>query len=1095
MIGVQQHIKDRFNIKDDDYNKIKLLFLYSFALGFFIAFYFVPANSKFLENYGHFELPYAYIISGIVGIFAITVYSFIQKHKRSKTLFVSAIVFMLIISLLSKVFLVLLENNILNLSFDLQSALTRTISFFVFIWAWPFIALVATITGGLALRLFNLLQVKKFYGLINLGGVIAATISYFLISQILKLLNSQYDLILIGVFGLVAAIILLFYIYKKFPEKPKEKIKVKKQDKFKLFGGLLKNKFIFFIFLGAIASSVVIYITDYGFLISVKATKDEILGGDQGVASFLSLVFGGLKVGELIISLVSGRILTKGGLKLGLILLPLFITLLFLTAFLSAETVGVVSILFLALMTTGKMFERIIRRGVDDPSFNVLYQTLEDEQKLYVQTRVGLVQQGTIAIAGTFLLLVNLALQSSGSDFKVEFYPLYALPLMVIAIYIALQLYSKYKNRIKEILAEKKLFKLEYIEQEIFANDILKKFILSEDLEASKFSTVVLSETNPRSLENYIAFLLKVDDLIIRKAILSNIDSTYNEKLVPIIEEVGNKGGIKDRELKKLFLKAFFKLDYSEIKQMTYDKLRSFAYSENPQLNITATKYLFKTEISNDEDLIIHLLNSKDRSVKLAAIKIAGKRKTPRLWVKLIELLDNPEYNNIIVNMLIEIGEPILDDLNNFFKTQTDVDVLSKIIQIYSKIGTKKAQKILVSYIDYPNREVQNKCIMSLHYSRFTSENDTFDIIKNRIKSVAYNIFWFLISIKDLVREKNTLRLVQALDLERTNSLEELFVLLSFTQSPEIVDLIKTNIIGENTIFALELIDNYIEPEIKKMIIPLFEPITIGQKVKRLKPFFELKPLDFEQRLIDIVLTDNVKVDIWSQSKAIELIGRILPKTTTFKNPASEIPEIFEPTIWDNKSLNKIKLQFSVNKLEAIIWVAVLHPSELIFASAMNILYEKAPDDLKDFVQKLSERKIKIYENLVSKSDLISDKIKILRRVYLFYSVPEKSLIKLADIAHRYKLSKDETVSFYKEEQEDIIIIVKGKLILNQNTKNETTFNKNSIVIRGLNAPIKTEKLTVPVNSIIIKINRFKFFNLLASNNNLIQNLFKTMKF
>ncbi len=1092
MLGVQTYIKERFNIKDDDYSKIKLLFLYSFSLGLFIAFYFVPANSKFLENYGHFELPYAYIISGIVGFVAISIYSFIQKRSKSKTLFVSAIVFMLLISLTSKVFLYILEHDIIPISFDLKSTLTRAVSFFVFIWAWPFIAFVSTITGGLALRLFNLLQVKKFYGLINLGGVSAATLSYFSISQILKLLNSQYDLILIGSVGLVAAIILLFYIFKKFPEKKQEEDTKISLRKTKLFGGLLKNKFILFIFIGAIASSIVIYITDYGFLISVKAAKETILGGEQAVAKFLSLVYGGLKVGEFLISLISGRLLTRGGLKLGLVMLPIFITFIFLASFFSAETVGVVSILFLALMTSGKIFERVIRRGVDDPSFNVLYQTLPENQKLFIQTRVGIAQQATIGFAGVFLLLVNFALHTSGSDFKVEFYPLYALPLMIIAIFLALKLYSKYKNRIKEILDEKKLFQFEYVEKEIFANDILKKFILSEDIEVSKFSTVVLSETNPRSLETYIAFLLKVDDVIIRKSILSNIDSTYNEKLVPIIEEIGNKGGITDRELKKLFLQAFFKLDYSEIKEMSYVKLKNFAASENAHLNITATKFLFKNEIANDEEVILQLLNSPNKSVKLSAIKIAGKRKTPKLWLELIKLLEDAEYNNILINILVEIGEPILRDVDNFFKTQSDPNILSKIIQIFAKIGTAKAQRILVSHINYHNREIQNLCTQALYFSRFRAKEDTFDVIKERIKSVAYNIFWFLISIKDLVREKNTLKLVQSLDLERNNSLEELFILLSFTQEPEIVELIKTNIIGENTIFALELIDNFIEPEIKKIIIPLFEATSIGQKVRRLRQLFVLKPLGFKERLINIVLTDNVMIDVWSQAKAVELIGKNLP-SDELSVPDMDFNAITEPKVWENESIKQLKLQINVNNLETALWISLLHPSKLIYSTAMRIIYEKNPESLKSIIGKLSKGKIRAYNKLLDNSNLIADKIKLLRRVYLFYSVPEKSLLRLADIVYYQKVTKNEEIPFFNNDEESIIVIVKGKL--QYNNKETILYDRNSIVIRGLNAPQKAKSLITQTNSVVLKINRFKFFNLLAANNDLVRNLFKTMKF
>lgn len=1092
MISIQEHIKDRFNIKDEDFVKIKLLFFYSFSLGLFIAFYFVPANSQFLENFGHQELPYAYIISGIVGIIAITFYSYIQRRKRSKILFLSAVVFMFGTALLSRFFYLLLSKNTFGFGATTQTLLLKYLSFFVFIWAWPFIALVATITGGLALRLFNLLQVKKFYGLINLGGVLAATVSYAVISLIVKLLPHQYDLIIIGSLGLISAFVLVFYIYKKFPEKKKEIVPKTSAIKSSFFGGLLKNKFILFIFLGALVSAVIIYITDYGFLITIKENND-LFSSPEAVAKFLSIVYAGLKVGELIISLLSGRILTKRGIRLGLVSLSIIVTLLFVLAFLSAEFFGTATYLFLGFITANKMLERIIRRGVDDPAFNVLYQTLPEDQKLFIQTRVGVMQQIAIAVAGLFLLIVNLALHTSGSDFKVKFYPLYALPVLLFAIFIAFRLLKRYKMRIREILADKKIFQFDYEEKEIFATDILQKFILSKDIETAKFSTVVLSETNPRSLEAYAGFLLKVDDQIIRKSVLSNIDSTYNEKLVDVIEQVGNKIGFKERDLRKLILHALFKLDYSEIKSESIEKIRELALSENVKHNITATKYLFKNEFEGDEDIVINLLNSKDKTVKLAAIKIAGKRATRPLWIKLIEFLDDSEYNNILINILVEIGEPILTDLNNYFSSQKDTKILTKILQIFAKIGTAKAQRILVSYLEYPDREMQNDVIQSLHYSEFRAREDSIELIRNKIKSVVENNVWFLVSIKDLVKEKNTLKLIQALDLERLNSLEQLFKLLSFTQSPEIVDLIKTNIIGENTIFAIELIDNFIEPEIKKIIMPLFEPISLGQKIKRLKPYFHIKYLDFSERLIDIVLTDSTKVDIWSQAKAIELIGKLVTLEQLDQSDI-DIVEVDEPEIWTKNSIQSIKQRFKVENLADVLWISLLHPSELIFTTALRILFEKGVRRISLVTDNLSYHKKFIYKKMINSLDLISDKIRDLRRVYIFYSVPEKFLVQLAGIVVQQKVKQDAEISFYKNNEESIIILVKGKLTC-LDKKQQLIFNKNSIIVRGLNAPQNETALLAKSKSVVMKINRFKFFNLLASNNELVKNLFKTMKF
>jgi hypothetical protein len=323
--------------------------------------------------------------------------------------------------------------------------------------------------------------------------------------------------------------------------------------------------------------------------------------------------------------------------------------------------------------------------------------------------------------------------------------------------------------------------------------------------------------------------------------------------------------------------------------------------------------------------------------------------------------------------------------------------------------------------------------------------------------------------------------------------LEQLFILLSFTQSSEIVDLIKTNIIGENTIFAIELIDNFIEPEIKKIIMPLFEPITLGQKIRRLKPYFHIEHFDFSNRLIDIVLTDSTKVDIWSQAKAIELIGKLVILEQLEKSDI-EIIEVDEPEIWTKNSIQSIKQRFKVENLADVLWISLLHPSELIYTTALKIIFEKGIRKISEITDNLSYRKKFIYKRMINSLDLIPDKIRDLRRVYIFYSVPEKFLVQLADIVVQQKVKQDAEISFYKSNEENIIILVKGKLTC-LDKKQQLTFNKNSIIVRGLNAPQNVTALFAKSNSVVMKINRFKFFNLLASNNELVKNLFKTMKF
>ncbi len=1084
--NLEKKIRNKFELKQEEYEKIKLLLFFSFFLGIFVAFYFVPANSEFVNYYGSAQLPYAYFLSGVVGTIALLFYSWIQRRTRSKILFLSALLIMIFISLFSKISLIYIDHHHFA-DPQAREKFTKLVSFFVFIWAWPFIALTATITGGLAIRLLNLLEVKKFYGIVNLGGVIAAIISYFSISFILKFIGHHYNLILIGTLGLIAAIFLLNYIYKKFPESSEAHIIQKKQTFGQFFKDFPNKKFIIWIFIGAAFSIMAIYIADYGFLITIKHQK-ELFPDRESVAKFMSIVFGLLKVGEFFISILSGRILTRYGLRFGLVFLAATITMFELMAFGTAFTVGVNSVLFLVIMTLNKMFERIIRRGIDDPSFNVLYQTLPENLKLYIQTRVGVVQQMAIAFAGILLFIIHKTL-STNDSFRLELYPVYTLPFLIAWIFVTIKLYSSYRYRIRQILADKKLFKLEYIEKDIFALDVLQKYLLTDQVNIAKFSVVVLSETNPKALEPYANFLLKINDNIIRKAILNNIDSTYSEKLIKTIEQIGNEIGFKEKELRKLILKALYQLDYSEVGNFTFEQLQQLIESDNPRDKILAAKFLYKNQIPGDTVLINKLLDSEDKNVKLAAIKIASKRSDRQLHRKIINLLNNPQYNNILINILIELGETIIDDLDRLFEQQ-EQNIQLKIIQIYAKIGTPKAQQLLLKHIDYPDRIIRQTIIDALFYSEYQAKTDQeIELIKQQIFQTVDNIIWFYATIKDIAREKNTLKLIQSLDLELEKTTDQLFTLLTFLHSKETIDLIKSNIIGENTIFAIELIDNFIRPDIKRLIIPLFEKSSLGTKMKKLRRYFHYPQLGFEGRLRDILLQDYKKVDVWSKVKTIELLGKFI------KQEEPILPELqitIKPVkTWTYQRASYLMRIFGhESNLNALI-VTLFHPEEIIFTTTAKILLNYNQEFAKKLFEILPEATRETILKAYEKDDFHLDRIKLLKRIYLFYTIPEKSLIELSKYIRTQRIAQGSTIKINTDvKNDDIFIVIKGKL----KYKN-LEFVRNDVIIRGLNLPQDANELTVEKNANLLVINRFEFFNLLAMDNELVGHLFDRMKF
>ena len=421
-MNYKENILKSFGIKKEEQNKFMYLFFHSFFLGLFIAFYFAPANAEFIRHFSSEDLPLAYIAAGFAGYIMTVIYSGLQKKIHSKFLFLTALGLMFIIPILSR----------LGLAFGLDE---KWLSFFVFIWGWPFISMVAIETGGLAIKFLNLQQIKRLYGLINAGGVMASILGYLTIPFITPLLSHAYDLLIIGVLGIAVSMYFIFKIYNAFWKKnTNEHLSLKNVEKYR-FKGLIKDKYFLLIFMSASLSMVVIYFSDFAFLASIK-TQKELLSTPTAVANFIAIVYGSLKIGELIISIFSSRLLSRWGISMGLSILALVSSLLIIGASISSLTLGVGSLVFFGFIVLNKSFERILRRGLDDPSFNVLYQPLKDDQKLMIQTRVGIIMQLAIGIAGLFLFVATKVFVKIDGTFDLTYFSLMFVPFLIIWFFV-----------------------------------------------------------------------------------------------------------------------------------------------------------------------------------------------------------------------------------------------------------------------------------------------------------------------------------------------------------------------------------------------------------------------------------------------------------------------------------------------------------------------------------------------------------------------------------------------------------------------------------------------------------------------------------
>ena len=1064
-----------FNIKPQEKSKFLLLFFHSFFVGLFIAFYFVQANSAFISRYGSDKLPIAYMIAGLVGYLISTLYSYLQKKIKSKYLFAGALAFMLITALLARAAYGYTDDKYL--------------SFFVFVWAWPFISLAATEAGGLAIRLLNLIQVKRLFGLINMGGVIASILGYLVIPIISKYQSTSYNLLAFGAISLVAALVLLFLIFKKSPEK--KQVKVSKSENNTGFRHLLKNRYYKLIFISATLSMTVIYIADFGFLSSIKV-QHTLFPDEESVAAFLALVFAGLKIGEFVISYFSSRILSRFGVRLGLLIMPVTLTLITFAALIVGFTAGTATLLFLALMTLNKSMERILRRGLDDPAFNTLYQPLPSSKQLAVQSKVGVVMQFAIAIAGVLLFTMSELLKVNG-EFRLEFYPLFFIPLLLLWTYVAYNLYMGYKRKLRELLKELSKKQRRDTSKYQYGTEVLTKKFKKFNQNVVRLSVAILSETNPRLFEPYAASLMKNDDPQIRKSVLRSIDPSWRERTKKFTEKIAPKE--KDPEIKSLAEKVNQYLDFNDITGLSPKDIENIQAESDKASELTLVKYLIKNKnAKNAEAILSKLFESKNRTVIHSAIRIAVNIKTPELIATVVELIKSPAYYQVAAAAVLDIGEKAIPYIDDLFKRTENKNILLKIIEIYAKMGTASAKSLLVSNINYPDREIQLAAIWALYYCKYQAPEEEEEPIKDKINQTIDNLLWILATIRDIEHEKNTLKLFLALDQERENNYELLFNLLSFLHDPRIINLIKKNIIGKNTIYALELIDNFINPDLKSVIVAIFDDLSVNQKIKKLSKYFPQNRMSFRKRLKEIVMRDFEKIDGWTVTKTLEMMDKIHRKKTATIKSYNEETVFKDVKIWKRENLKDVLAHIRRSELPDEVFLSLFHPNELIYSTAAKIIYQENPAKCFDYLNRMSPHKKRLVSELSENGYLIQDKIKLLRKYQLFFSIPDFLLVNLAELVVPQKPDKDEKIYFNTEDGEQLVILIKGALIAEEGSGDTKEFKRKVIISPGMNVEQDCEHLTATRKSVVLTVNRHKYFNMLVDNTGILQEIFEVIQ-
>lgn len=944
------------NVEKHEESKVRFLLFQSFFIGIFFAIYDISASAIFLNAFDSDMVSYAILISGLAGLFITSLYSRLLRKIKISRLLVLNLTFIMVSLLL------------MRLGFYFTNS--KWLAFLIFIMMGP-LNLVAVIGfWSMVGRLFTLRQGKRLFGMIDSGQIFGMILVSFAVpSFLLKLLNNQTkDLLFISAISIFITLFLQFFITRKYKlditgteQKPVEK--EEKEEKEGNFFSLFKSKYVR-LMAGFILMSMAIA---FFILHSFFAVSDIKYPDNVELTSFLGFFTATIMIFSFIFkTFVYSKFINTYGLKAGLLLMPVILGIFALLSSLVGTFMGYKGestnfMIFFIMIALARLFSVSLKSSIQDPTFKVLYQSLDIKIRHRVQAGIdGVVNESAALLSGAILIGLGLF-----AFIELIHYSYFMVAFISFWIFITFQLHREYKKMLeKSIQGVQK-------QQEHTQGESIK--VLADKEEKDDRETIkylgIIEKLNPIVFESKIKYYLEASNS--EKILDYCIEKIQHQKIYTLVDKLKillNKPNIPLtlKEKAKAVI-HFLEEDLSILKDEK--TLKFYLNSDDEKERAKAARLIGFARDENYVQSLTVLLRDIVPEVKINAIKATSVVKSIELYPVLIEFLNHPRFNKYAFDSLVKIGEPALNALDQgFYKTGVSDDVLGKIVQIMGHIGGKKAMEYLLGKLNYHRSYVVLEALKSLKRCHFSPSNDIETRILEQVLKTTISITaWNLNTKNNINKNQVSPLLIDAIEEEIKSNYNLLFLILSLLYDAGSIRQIKNNIeqgSSESISYAVELLELFVNEEIKPYLFPLLEDIPGQERVRRLSNYYPLRRMETDELLKSIINRDINYLSRWTKVCAIYSYHYI----DHFKSSYTLKAQIFNKDILLRETTSAL-----LDKLD-----------KKTFLNCLQRLEPKTSRQLKNLI------------SLSKSSYLLFDKIKFLKETGLF---KELSSVILAEIA------------------------------------------------------------------------------------------------
>ncbi len=862
--------------------RVYMLLANSFFLGAFIVTYDVTVSTLFLDQLSEitkhsfdktanlswvwrdviyrYPLAVSIIVTGLLGIIATAIFSTLQNLVSfSRLTIVNLLIILLMVSSIT------LAYNYIDPKNPAQYYPLLLMSFACL---GPFNAIALLGFYGTVSRAFNLKQEKRIMGTVDQGGMFATSMAFFAVPLInFENPKSYLYISAVGLFVsfLTQLIFNLKYSSARLTTSSRDNSTTQIDSR---LDSLVKNKYVRLLSLMFLLSVVANIFVDYSFLLSSSYTFP--VTGD--LTNFLAYYGGILTVISLLMQVFIGdNIIEQYGVKVSLLVLPILVAFFTLLAglmglFSDSDIKSGNNLMFFVFIALSKLFFSVAKDTFEDPILKNFFIPLDISIRHDVQAKVeGVFRQFSWGLAGISIFAFGLL-----TFINLEHYSFLLVFICLGYMFASVRLFDSYQFTLLDSLNLQKN-KLATSKKEYSPISVMKKELQSPEPEKVIYTLKLMERIEPVLLEDSSNELVYDPSEEIRKYAIQKIDDF---KTISAVSTLRNVIKLEDSaEVKKLANEALEKLNDAELIAISNHKIYKLAKSTDVKERLFAAKLVHKSIDDSNIQLLLDLMRDRDMNVRGSAIMSAGKTGRPEYWPLMIENLGSSLFGNIAAASLYAVGEKVLPALESaFYKSGQSTEVMVKIVQMYGRFGGPEVTDYLWSKIDFPDKNVTAQVLLSLSGCAFQAEGHKATRIVQAIEQEIGNSAWSIAAYTELGDDVDARHLKRAIIEEIESTDNKIFMLLSLVYDPNSIQLVRQNVesrTSEGIVYAIELLNVFIADELKPVLFPLLDEISIQEKITRLQEHYFREKFDSSQILIEIINRDYNFINRWTKACAM----------------------------------------------------------------------------------------------------------------------------------------------------------------------------------------------------------------------------------